>query len=231
MGCACPALLDWVGHGRLDLLVSGSSGEVLHLRNNGVATDPRFDVPRTIMCRDGDLIIPPRVRPAAADWRGHGALDLIALDLQGFLCVFPRAGKTEVDPPLPLVDHLGRMIRLDGGFGLAGRCALWAGPWTAPNQIDLLVGLPRDARFVIPPLLGEPLGDPELLPTVLLLENRGPAGLITRRLSLADGRPLVLGTEGCSPCGVRRPAGGGLDLLVGSDDGTVAYFRREELRW
>jgi len=93
------------------------------------------------------------------------------------------------------------------------------------------VGLPRDARFVIPPLLGQPLGDPEELPTVLLLENRGPGGFVTRPFRLADGRPLVLGTEGCSPCGVPQSGGGGLDLVVGSDDGTVAYLRREDLQW
>jgi hypothetical protein len=231
LGCACPLLVDWVQHGRLDVIVTGTGGQVIYLRNNGVALDPRFDFPKPIHCEGAPLLLPPRVRPAAADWLGSGELDLIAVDFQGFLCVFPRAGKTDVAPPEPLADRLGRWIRLDGGFAQAGRCALWAGPFTGSGRIDLLVGLPREARYVIPPLLGRPLGDPDTLPTVLLLENLGPGGLIPRPVHLADGRPLIAGSEGCSPCGVPNPHNGELDLLLGADDGSVTLYPRDALRW
>jgi hypothetical protein len=188
-------------------------------------------VPKPLRAGGGPLILPPRVRPAAVDWSGAGGLDLIGLDLQGFLCVYPRTGPLELDAPIPLADRLGRLIRLDGAFGQAGRCALWAGPWTGSGRIDLLIGLPRGSRHVVAGLTGRPWHDPDGLPTVLLLENAGHGLLIPRPVRHADGRPLVVGAGGCSPGGVDWSGRGTLDLLVGADDGQVHRFRREDLRW
>ena len=58
-------------NGRPDLIVGGAGGEVLFFRNNGGATQPRFDRPEPLRCEGAPLITPPRVRPAAADWEGQ----------------------------------------------------------------------------------------------------------------------------------------------------------------
>jgi hypothetical protein len=231
LGYACPALVDWSGHGRLDLLVGGAGGDVLLLRNDGARNDPRFAAPVPLRCQGMPLLTPPRVRPAFASWTGKDEPDLFALSLQGFLCVYPRVGKMEVGPPVPLVDHLGRYLRLDGGFGQSGRCALWAGDWCGSGQTDLLVGLPRVNRHVVAALTGEPFDDLESISTVLLLENLGHGVLCPRPLRRADGSPVVLGAEGCSPNGIASASGTGLDLLVGKDDGSVEVLPRDELRW
>jgi hypothetical protein len=231
LGHACPALADWSGHGRLDLLVGGAAGEVTVLRNDGARNDPRFGSPVALRCQGLPLLTPPRVRPAVADWSRHGEVDLIAMDLQGFLCVYPRIGKFEVGPPTPLVDRLGRTLRLDGGFGRSGLCSLWAGDWCGTGHTDLIVGLARGNRHVVPALTGLPCDDIGSVPNVLLLENLGHGILCPRPVFHADGHPLVLGEEGCSPVGVAGVGGGGLDLLVGQDDGSVSLFRRDELRW
>jgi hypothetical protein len=231
LGFACPSLADWAGHGRLDVVVGGASGEVLLLRNDGAVHQPRFASPVALRCAGRPLITPPRVRPAVVDWAGNGEPDLVALDLQGFLCLYPRTGPYEVGPPSPLVDRLSRFIRLDGGFGLSGRCSLWSGPWCGSGRPDLLVGLPRGNRHVVPAVAGLPLADADALPTVLLLENVGHGLLCPRPMYHADGRPLVFGFEGCSPLGVREQADGPLDLLVGQDDGRVTLLRRDEVRW
>jgi hypothetical protein len=231
LGYSCPALADWTGNGRPDLLVGGAGGEVLILRNDGSATMPRFGTPVPLRCDGGPLIMPPRVRPAAVEWLGTGELDLIALDLQGFLCVYPRTGKLELGRPIPLVDRLGRFLRLDGGFGQAGRCSIWAGPWTGSGHTDLLIGLPRGNRHVIPAICGLALNEPDNLPTVLLLENLGHGHFAPRPIQHADGRPLVIGFEGCSPAGVDATGRGALDLLAGRDDGQVMLIRRDDLRW
>ncbi len=231
LGFSCPAVADWTGNGRPDLIVGGAGGEVLVLRNDGSATMPRFGSPVALRCDGGPLITPPRVRPAVVAWLGGEEPDLVALDLQGILCVYPRTGKLELGRPVPLVDRLGRYLRLDGGFGRAGLCAIWAGPWTGSGHADLLIGLPRGHRHVIPAACGLPLGDPDDLPTVLLLENLGHGHLCPRPVRYADGRPLVFGYEGCSPSGVDAAGRGTLDLLVGQDDGRVSLVRRDELRW
>ena len=231
LGNSCPILADWTGHGRLDLVVGGAGGEVLFLRNDGAANSPRFGTPVALRCGGAPLITPPRVRRAVADWRGTGELDLIAPNLQGFLCVYPREGTYDLGPPVPLVDRLGRYLRLDGGFGQAGRCVLWAGPWTRSGQVDLLVGVPRSNRHIIPALTGLPLDRAEDLPTVLLLEHLGHGVVVPRPLRHPDGRPVIVGTEGCSPNGVDSTGQGSLDLLVGGDDGRITLIRREDLRW
>ncbi|WP_422930590.1 FG-GAP repeat domain-containing protein [Singulisphaera sp. PoT] len=231
LGYACPTLVDWSDNGRLDLIIGGASGEICYLRNDGAANSPRFGSPSRIRLRGGPLILPPRVRPATADWSGDGTIDLIALDLQGHLCVYPRVDSYEVGEPTPLVDRLGRYIRLDGAFGLAGLCSLWAGRWTGKEELDLLVGLPRGNRHVIPALTGEPLMRVDDLPTVLLLENLGHGRLIPRPIRHQDGKPLIVGSQGCSPMGVNARGDGTLDLLVGSDQGELLVYPREELTW
>jgi hypothetical protein len=230
LGYACPTVADWNGNGRPDLLLGGAGGELLLLKNDGSRVDPRFALPVPFLCAGAPVITPPRVRPAAAAWNEPGRVDLIALDLQGFLCVYAGNGSNEVEPPTPLVDLLGRLIRLDGGFGQNGRVSLWAGDWLGSGRPDILVGIPREARYVIPSLTGVPEDSLGSLPTVILLENLGRNTLIPRPIRLDDGSPLVVGSEGCSPSGVPGP-GGGLDLLVGSDDGGVHYYRRDQIRW
>ena len=229
LGFTCPAIGDWSGHRRPDLVVGGAGGELLHFRNNGSPLQPRFDRPRHIHDAEGPVFTPPRVRPALADWFGSGRIDLISLDLQGFLSVYPRIGPLEVGQPVRLTDRLGRWIRLDGAFALAGGCALWPGPFNGSGRIDLLVGLAAHQRYVLPALCGE-LAPLEQLPTVLLLENLGEGVLAPRLVRYRDGRPLVLGTAGCSPNGAPRPDGL-LDLLVGTAEGALVHIRRGELCW
>lgn len=231
LGYACPTLADWTGNGRPDLIVGGAGGEILFLKNDGSVTSPRFAAPVPLRCEGSPLITPPRVRPAVVDWNRTGHPDLIALDLQGFLSVYPRTGSYEVGRPIPLVDRLGRFLRLDGGFGQAGHCSIWAGPWTGSGHTDLLIGLPRGNRHVIPAMTGEPLTELDNLSTIVLLEHRGHGILIPRPLRHRDGRALVVGVEGCSPCGVDAAGRGTLDLLVSSDDGSVTFLSREELQW
>ena len=230
LGYSCPCLADWNGNGRLDIILGGAGGEILWLKNDGSKVDPRFALPVPFACAGAPVITPPRVRPAAARWIGSGNLDLIALDLQGFLCVYPGAGTNELEPPVLLVDTLGRLIRLDGGFGLNGRASLWAGDWTGSGRVDILVGLPRSARYLIPSLIGRRPHSLDQLSTVVLLENRGHNAVVARVIVRSDGGPIVIGSEGCNPAGVSG-ADGSLDLIVGSDDGGVHYFRRDELRW
>jgi len=230
LGFAAPLLIDWKNNGRLDLIVTGAGGEVLFLRNNGHETQPRFDFAEPIRQGSQPLVLPPRVRPAAVDWNGEGLPDLIAPDLNGILCCWPRVETLMVGEPEPLTDPLGRPITLDGAFGLAGRCALWAGDWTGSGRPDLLVGLPFDARFVVPALSGEPLERLEDVPNALVLEQLEDGTLLPWPLRFADGRPVLAPADGCSPIGVDWTGAGRLDLLVGSTEGSVTLISRDRLQ-
>ena len=68
LGFARPAVGDWLGHGRPDLIVIGAGGDVLLLPNDGGATEPRFGHPIVIRCEGHPLILPPCVQPALAAW-------------------------------------------------------------------------------------------------------------------------------------------------------------------
>ncbi len=231
LGFCRPAVADWLGHGRPDLIVTGAGGDVLLLPNDGSLREPRFGHPVVIRCEEEPLFLPPRVAPAIAAWTNPPALDLIALDLQGFLCAYPVTGRQSVGRPVLLVDHLGRRIRLDGGFGLSGRCAIWAGPWTAAGKTDLLIGLARGNRHVIAATTGIGLEDAQTLPTVLLLKQL-PGGVVSPRpLRHRDGRPVAIGQDGCCPQGVLRSGQDLPDLLIGSDDGTLSWIARQDLDW
>jgi hypothetical protein len=230
-GFARPAVADWLDHGRLDVIVTGAGGDVLLLPNDGAVSQPRFGTPVRIG-RDGKaLLLPPLVQPAIGAWSRREELDLIALDLQGFLCAYPQVERNEVGEPIPIVDHLGRLIRLDGSFALSGRCSIWAGPWTAPGKLDLLIGLPRGNRHVIPAVTGIPLKDGDSLPTVLLLENVGRGIVVPRPLRFRDGTSVVAGQDGCRPQGVPRAGMELPDLLLCGDDGSLRWIAREQLCW
>lgn len=231
LGSSSPVLVDWKNNGRPDLIVTSRGGDVLFLRNNGHATQPRFDVPEPIRCERRPLILPSRVQPAAIDWCGTGLPDLIAPDFQGFLSVWKRVGTLDVAPPEPLVDRFGRLIRVDGAFGLGGRCSLWAGTWTESGRPDLLLGLPLDARFVVPGITGISYQTLDEVSNLLVLENQGDGVVIPRPVHLADGRPLIVGDDGISPSGVDWSGRGSLDLLIGSIGGSAQVFPRELLRW
>jgi hypothetical protein len=94
-----------------------------------------------------------------------------------------------------------------------------------------LIGLPRCNRHVIPSLTGIATAELDTLPTVLVLENQGRGVVVPRPLMYRDGSPVVIGQEGCCPQGVPRVSGGLPDLLVGSDDGSLKWIRREYLLW
>jgi len=237
LGHARPALIDWNGNGRLDLLIGTAGGELLYMHHNGGPTQPRWEYPRKLTLEKRPLITPPRVRPAAAHWRSNEIPDLISLDLQGFLCVYPRVGPCEVGEPLALTDRLGRLIRLDGGFSRAGGVNLWAGPFVRPDRIDILVGLGPDAIGVAEALLGVPARPnlrATLRPVVILLENDGSDRFIPREIRRrnADDPTLPLSGTGCSPCGVTQPGQTfAPNLVVGCEDGRVLIFSHRELLW
>jgi hypothetical protein len=86
---AMPALVDIDGDGDLDLFVGQSNGAIAFYRNEGSATEPRFEL---VEERMDDLTVGRRSAPAFFDLDGDGLLDLISGREEGGVAVFRNAG-------------------------------------------------------------------------------------------------------------------------------------------
>ena len=207
LGFSRPAVADWLEHDRPDLIVSGAGGDVVILANDGSRTEPRFAHPVPLRCEGAPLILSPRVQPAVARWSSADTLELIGLDLQGFLCGYPKSGRirgraacTDRRPP-GAADPAGRQFRTLGPLRPLGRALdrpRPGGPARRPRPRQPARG-PRDH--------GDSARVSESLPTLLLLENLGRGVVVPRPLMFRDGRPVVIGQEGCSPRGSAATAG------------------------
>jgi hypothetical protein len=92
-GDAAPAVADWDGDGKLDLIVGAEDGSVVWYRNAGTATEPKLEAARPLIGESpvgwgGDDKRGPRdwglrVKPCVFDWNGSGRPDLLLGDMCG----------------------------------------------------------------------------------------------------------------------------------------------------
>ncbi len=191
-----PVLADLTGDGRLDLVVGSFNRGVFLYRNDGGADGPRF-----VPVGEGPIARPPRgnyFSPAVGDLTGNGLPDLVVGEGSGRLTLFRNVG-TAGAPDLELVP--------DGlvGVEVGARSAPTLVDTTGDGLLDLVVGA-RDGRIVF-------------------FENLGPG---------SDGLPRfrkeAVELEGpfprlAAPRLVDFTGTGLLDLLVGSQDGGITFYR------
>jgi hypothetical protein len=131
-GYTSPVLVDWDNDGDLDLIVGSSYDYFLYLENTGSARNPVFAAPRKL------LHTVWRTRPVAQDLDGDGLKDLLALDTEGMLTLYRRAGK-DLKPGERILDEKGAPIKLDGKGRETGRATLTVMDWDGDGKLDLLV--------------------------------------------------------------------------------------------
>ena len=217
---------DWDGDELPDLLVNSIWGKVLWYRNLGPRESPRLTAAQPVevawtqpqphlaygwLRPDGPgLLTQWRTTPVAVDWNHDHLPDLVMLDHEGYLALFPRAlrdGQRILLPPQRvLCDEAGQPLRLNAEkAGRSGRRKLCVVDWDHDGDLDLIVNSENA----------------QLYRQVAAQEGRW---LFRLEANLAQ-RPISGHTT--SPTTVDFDRDGKRELLVGAEDGRLYYLQAE----
>ncbi|NTF35048.1 FG-GAP-like repeat-containing protein [Rhizobium skierniewicense] len=234
-GYSCPTIADWTGSGNMDLLVSDVTGRHRLFRNTGEKTvPPRFAEEEFLTYEGQPLKTVWRVRPAVVDWQENGQLHYLALDEDGVLSDWTRASDTELVDKRHIRWENGDAMRftVDVGGG-RGRVKLCICDWEETGRKDLIFG--THARACVPPdpKTGAPRNTTKQA-GLFLSRNVGtpeePRFAFPLPISF-KGETIAMAMHVASPEAVDWAGRGALDLIVGVEDGTIVWLKREELSW
>ncbi|MEZ6191286.1 MAG: hypothetical protein R3C45_08345 [Phycisphaerales bacterium] len=234
-GYTCPTVYDWNNDGHADIVFNSILADVTVLLQEPGSDPPAFEKPVVLKCDSLELHLVWRTQPAVTDWGKPGQRCIIVNDEENYLRRFWRIDDYNV--------RRGEVLRLTTGepiqthskrfSGQLGRTKIQAIDWDGDGVIDLLVvradrhpsrrrGYPDDTFK----------GD-ERQSSVLFLRNAGTNEnpvFEYPRVMHHRGKKIALGAHSCSPLAIDLGRGG-LDLLVGMEQGVVLYYPREELSW
>lgn len=233
-GYSCPTISDWDGDGHADLLVSDVKGHHRFYRNLGDgAYPPNFAAAQLLYHGGKPLQTVWRVRPAVVDWTGSGALHYLCLDEEGRLADYRRVGDTELDDKRFIRWETGEIMTftVDVGGG-RGRAKLCVCDWEGTGRKDLIFG--THARASVPP---GPNGAPRNTTGqagIFYCRNVGtpeePVFSLPRTMAW-KGETIAMAMHVASPEAVDWAGRGQLDLVVGVEDGSLVWLKREDLSW
>ena len=134
-----PAVLDWNGDGKKDLLLGCENGQVLFWSNVGTDTWPMFQAAETVAA-GGDPLYQYRVNPFVFDLDRDGVNDLACGDGNGYVLFYRNTG-TNAAPELAAAETLktprGLPVQSGGSATYGSRC--WFGFWDADSVPDILL--------------------------------------------------------------------------------------------
>ena len=134
-----PAVLDWNGDGKKDLLLGCESGQVLFWPNQTSDTWPMFQTAETLAAGGSPLYL-YRVNPVVFDLDRDGVNDLVCGAEDGNVHFFRNSGSNE-NPVLEAAETLKTVadlpVRSGGSYTSGSRC--WFGFWDSDTVPDILL--------------------------------------------------------------------------------------------
>ncbi len=242
-GYTCPTACDWNGDGWPDLILADIWGKHTYYQRDPETKQLKQGVPIHVkggrvdsytprwvwhQPRQGELINQWRCQPAVTDWNHDEIPDLITLDSEGYLALYPgieSKGSPVVKPPqrVFLLPN-GQPIRITPGVGgRAGRSRIVIADWDEDGDRDIIRGCTDAGDHEDP-------NYKEHERVAILYENNGDDRHFTFKGSLLkDDDDVSFCGHATSPAIVDWDADGKLDLLLGTEDGLIYYFNRTYL--
>ena len=222
-GYTTQTVADWDHDGRPDIVVNSILGKIVWYRNIGTRKAPKLSASQPINVewraeqpalkwgwmrpRGKELLTQWRTTPVVVDWNRDGLNDLLMLDHEGYLMLFPRSkrgGKLLLHEPQRIFETNPGYVRLNSRTaGGSGRRKLCVVDWDGDGRLDVLANSPNAE-------LWQNVADREGMYKLL---NRGT--IFKRNISSHTTSPTVVDWNG----------DGVPDLLVGAEDGFLYYGR------
>ncbi len=217
---------DWTNNGLPDILVNDHNGNIVWVENTGTKKNPRLKAPKPLYVEwDGvpqkpawtpgvsegnELLAPWRTSPFIMDFNEDGLPDLVMLDYEGYLVVYPRKvtddGMILDHPQRNFISPDGQPILLNQRTGSShGRLKITFTDWDGDGLKDLVFSSK---------------------PAVDWMKNLGmkDGKMVLQYMGRVVSRTLMGHTDG--PVTPDFNQDGIPDLLVGTETGVLYYWER-----